>query len=352
MSIFYMIDNRPKILYEAEYYDKLPKLPLTIDYSDLPTVLKIDLFSLFGIQPVTLSILNEMPSVTANPSKQEIEFYKKNDSRFQMLNVVANFHTIIVKGNIAYGKPYAISIVVGSKRGNIDERDIGFLSSLDLENITNQNFVYTDFNPFEGWYGGFFGDSNFLLGNSLGDNHIDSLGFTIETYFLNKNYNSEEVVYPGAEFHNNDVQEYYKKIRLKKYYKPFANIKPRKVWGADSPIELFLIQGLAQKNVFPNIQTSIYKDGNVYPTFYEMIQEGNYKNGTDFITEVDLFFPEKKIAVFCDSKKHHRSLKAIEKDHRIVNELEKIGIKSIRISGRDIINNLSEAVNRILKEIN
>ena len=36
------------------------------------------------------------------------------------------------------------------------------------------------------------------------------------------------------------TREKFLKYRIKRYFKTFSNQKPRKIWGADSPIELFL----------------------------------------------------------------------------------------------------------------
>jgi len=55
------------------------------------------------------------------------------------------------------------------------------------------------------------------------------------------------------------IIEKFNKYRIKRYYKPFTDVKPRKIWGCDSPIELFLIQALAKNILYPVIQTSIFK---------------------------------------------------------------------------------------------
>ena len=56
----------------------------------------------------------------------------------------------------------------------------------------------------------------------------------------------------------------------------------------------------------------------------------------NMVTEADFYFPDKKLAVFCDSKKHHTSEEAIKKDKAIDVKLEALGITSLRISGVDI----------------
>lgn len=345
-----MIDNRPKVLLDKKDYGKLPNCPFTVDFKNLPSLLKFDMMSLFGIQPIIEPILRIKPSLTAKPSQEEIDYYRKINASFQIIHVVVNLHSFVTKDDIAFGQPYSISIVPGPKRGKPDIANIDLLSHLDLEFISNQRSVYTDFNPFEGVYDGFWGQADLLLSRNM-KVFIDSVGIVAETYFLNTCHNPAEILLPGVEIQNEKISKRYRKLRTNKYYKPFTNIEPRRVWGADSPIELFLIQGLAAHNVFPVIQTSIFKDGSIYPNFYEVARSNVEISGTDLITDADLFFPDQKIAVFCDSNKHHRSNKAMGKDVRIVEELEKLDIKCIRISGNDIIDNLTSVVDSILVKL-
>lgn len=345
-----MIDNRPQILFNSVGYNKLPDCPFKIDLTNLPSLLNYDMLTLFGIQPLIMPILGIRPGLVANPSQEEIEYYRSINASFQIIHVVVNLHSFIMKDGIAHGQPFAINIVPGLKRGKPDLANIELLSQLDLGIISEQQTLYTDFNAFKGVYGGFWGKAEILISRNQ-EIFLDTIGFVLETYFLNINHNEDEILLPGVEIKNEKLKKRYRKLRVNKYYKPFKDIKPRKVWGADSPIELFLIQGLAQHNIYPVIQTSIYKDGSIFPNFYEVVKKNASVDGTDLITDVDLFFPDKNIAVFCDSTKHHRSKKAKSKDLRIVKELEKLNIKSIRIEGKTIVDNLELAIENVLKEI-
>lgn len=346
-----MIANRPKILFDLLGYSKLPECPFAIDYSNLPSLLKFDMLTLFGIQPIVKPLLEIQPCSTANPTEKEIEYYKSINAKFQIIHVVANLHSFIMKDDIAYGQPYSISIAPGLKRDRPDIAGIETLAQFDLGMISEERSIYTDFNPFKGVFDGFWGKADLLLRPSQ-ETFLDTIGFVSETYFLNVNHNTEDILIPGPTIPNEKLNKKYWKLRTTKYYKPFSNKEPRKVWGADSPIELFLIQGLAKHNLYPVIQTSIYKDGSIYPNFYDVIRHNGKVDGTDLITDADLYFPEKKIAIFCDSRKHHRSIKAKTKDSRIVEELKKLDIKSIRIDGKMIVDNLELAVENVLKEIN
>ncbi|MBL0054582.1 MAG: hypothetical protein IPP31_00030 [Chitinophagaceae bacterium] len=117
------------------------------------------------------------------------------------------------------------------------------------------------------------------------------------------------------------------------------------------PNRTLLIQALAQRNIFPVIQTLIFKDGKTFDNFFEMIKSNVFIKGDDLITEVDLYFPDKKLAVFCDSTQFHRGSKNKSKDELVSAKLLEIGIKTVRISGKEIIENLNKAVDLIVSHL-
>jgi len=189
----------------------------------------------------------------------------------------------------------------------------------------------------------------------MGENGInaytDSIGFVVNAYFLADQYEKDKVLLPNMVDAPRFIQEKYTQYRINHYFKQFKNTQPRKVWGADSPIELFLIQALAARNLYPQIQTLFFETGDVFPSFYEMIEEQNLTKETTLITEADLYFPDKKVAIFCDSTRHHRSKKARHKDDKISSALNEIGIRSIRVQGANIVNNLNRTVNEIIENL-
>jgi hypothetical protein len=143
------------------------------------------------------------------------------------------------------------------------------------------------------------------------------------------------------------IQRAYHKYRVQRYYTPFTKVRPRKLWGADSPIELFLVQALAHEELFPVIQTLVFKDGAVYPNFYEMVAALDLKKGDHLITEVDLYFEEARLAVFCDSSLYHSSEEAKTKDEAISSKLLALGIRSLRLTGAEIVNDLPSCVTQV-----
>ena len=69
------------------------------------------------------------------------------------------------------------------------------------------------------------------------------------------------------------------------------------------------------------------------------------------VTEADFYFPSEKLAIFCDSKKHHTSEEAIKKDKAIDVKLAALGITSLRISGVDIAKSPFECASRVSEKL-
>lgn len=348
-----LIKNRPKILHEIEFYTELPKIPVEFNYSSLPEFLNIDLLTLFGIMPKTRHLVESINQrgFHAQPTEKEIEYYRERKTKFQAINVVANVHTFKkVNENSARAYPYSISLIAGPKRGIPDECTIELLSKLNLEKISGSNNIYTDFSPFKQADCGFYSNISFLAGMKSG-HYTDTIGFVLETFFLPIDIDLSDVPMNGPQDFDLEIVEKYRKYRVKRYFKPFENILPRKIWGCDSPIELFLIQGLAKHNTFPIIQTLVFKNGKVFENFYDMIAENIFVKGDEIITEADLYFPERRLAIFCDSTKYHRGNKLSEKDEIIDKQLNDIGIDSLRIPGKLIVEDLDKALEIIYKKI-
>jgi len=347
-----MIINRPSFLEKIPFYKHLPKAPFKYDPSALPSILNFDIFELCGLLPITIDVSNLcLKGLLVQPSQKVVDYYCEKNIKFQMIFVVANFYDLKLENGIIRGRPYSISLVPASKRGKIDERDAKFASLLKLEEIENMGFIYLDFDPFGSARYGIFGNYGILMGTNGLKVYTDSIGFVINGYFLANTYNKNEILLANMPAAPKYIQEKYTQYRINHYFKPFKNLKPRKIWGVDSPIELFLIQALAAENLFPKIQTLIFKNGDIFPSFFEMVSSQSLTKDHELITEVDLFFTDKKVAVFCDSTRYHRSRKTKEKDQRISKSLEEIGIKSIRIKGSDIAKKLKHTVNSIKERL-
>jgi len=348
-----LINSRPKVLLDTEFYTELPSVPFRFDYSKLPSFLNIDLLQLFGIMPKTKELIkNSQQGFFINPSAKEVEYYRKKETKFQIINVVANVHTFKLEGDTAIAYPYSLSLIAGQKRGKPDTCSIDFLDKIGLDKINFSENCYTDYSPFLPVEEGFYAPIGMFFGkNSKVKSYTDTIGFILETFFLPTDTELDKALISGPHEFDQKIIDKYNKYRIKRYFKPFTDVRPRRIWGCDSPIELFLIQALAQRGVFPTIQTLIFKNGEVHDNFFEMIASKTFIKGDELLTEADLYFPDKKIALFCDSTKHHRTSKAKLKDENISNELNSLGIKSLRIQGREIVHDLENTVERILEEI-
>ena len=92
----------------------------------------------------------------------------------------------------------------------------------------------------------------------------------------------------------------------------------------------------------------IFEDGAIFPSLQSMWEGGRRtKKLNNIITEADFFFEEQKVAVFCDSVEFHTTEKAVAKDAAIDEKLSAIGIRSIRISGSDIVKSPINCAQRI-----
>src|SRR5258706_5812829 len=116
--------------------------------------------------------------------------------------------------------------------------------------------------------------------------------------------------------------------------------------GAETPIELFLIQALAKEKLFPQRQMLIMGDGATFPSLYHLWQDLEVRHSDGLVAEVDLYFPTERVAVFCDGS-HHARNKQKAKDAAINGKLEALGIKPVRIPGSEIKFDLAKAVSRV-----
>ena len=266
---------------------------------------------------------------------------------FQCIKIILNFYVLNdIDDDTIEGIPYNVSLMPMLKRGKIDTISIENLTALDLQKVNdNSNIVYTDFNPFQKWNQG-MGMSYEIFARLGYDNFTDSLGFNWGIFFLSPVFDKREVKLPENKSYSNEINAKFRRYKTNLYFKSFSNAVPRRVFGCVSPIELFLLQGLHIKNLTPNIQTSIYKTGEIISNYFDMQRDEVWLGQERLITEVDLYFPEKKLAIFCDGKEFHDA----EKDRRIVKELEQLGIQSLRFSGKQITENLEAVLNFIERQ--
>lgn len=339
-----MISDRPKYLESnVPYYLGLPKKSIALDDSILPDMLKLDLMHLSGLCPVTGNA--PYPSnIISDPVPEEvISYYESKNSKVQWIQVVMNVFALRETGDHVTGIPYAISLVPASRRGVVDERPVKVVRGINPDKIYKDNPpIYLGMDPFtESYilYGSFS-----LLGEMARDIPSDSIGFITGSYYLLTGVDDEVVAMPGPAGLPPGLSSKIFNFRKKKYFKPFKNVRPRTVWGLESPIELFLLQALALNGIYPEMQYLIFNNGECLPSYYHLWEEPEISLDENLLSSVDFYLEDQRVAIFCDSVKHHRSGKAKRKDAAIDKKLLDIGIRPLRFSGKRIMDDLPGVV--------
>lgn len=350
------IENRPKELRDLPDYGHLPNRPFEVDLEgSVGEFLAHDLFDLDGIQPIESKIMglskkffNGHPVIEVNPSEEAINFYRVRGDNFQMINVVVCCYGFEERGGELYGLPYHISLRPAQKRGEPSSVSIDCIRNMDLEKVLDGNPHYMGFNPFGNAFG-LYGVGDLPINKDICS---DTIGIVYNTYFLASKYDKSDACDPGMCTNllgdSKTILGDYRRFRFSRYFKPFEKIDPIKIWGCDSPIELFLLQALKSLCLKPKIQMHIFADGTVFPSLQSMWEDGKRtKSLAKTITEADFYFEGENIAVFCDSVAHHSSPEAVEKDNAIDEKLEKLGVRSIRLSGPDIVASPLECARKV-----
>lgn len=343
-----MIYNRPKYLLDQDDYKKLPLRPFAADFGSLPELVRIALGSLGGIQPVT----GEMAEVADGelhdiPSKGEIKLFKEKGTLFQSIFVVLSIAHLYEVNGTPVATPYALSLMPASKRNKLDEKSIDLVANLDTQEMLREmEPCYTHFDPFTGDRG-LFGSVGIFIGENPINCFLDELGIVVGQYFLAKVYDPADVLEVPMGFPSVKAEEKYRQHRANLLYKPFTEIKPRRVWGAQSPIELFLFQELLRRGLSPLLQVIIFDNGSVYPSLYNLWRDIDFRHAPGRITEPDMYFSDQKLAVFCDSTRYHRTGKAKAKDAAIDGKLSETGSSSVRVPGKFIVEDVKAAADLV-----
>lgn len=344
-----MIENRPASLAANPLYGAMPEGLVSVDTTSLPEILRLDLDTLSGIQPITATMARAARGeLRDDPSAGEIEVYREQGTTFQLVFIVFNLFDLRTSGDHTVGRPYAISLVPASKRGAVTTVPIDWIKNMRLEPSPFEGKAYLDFDPFTGERGmfgeaGFLRDSGFMAGR-----HPDEVGLVSGGYLLAPISENDPPLLPSAGLDGEKANARYAKFRAKSFYRPFETDKPRRIWGLDSPIELFMAQGLADRGLYPEMQTLFLGDGSAFPSYYQMLDDPALRTRLDAFTTADFYFPDRCLAVFCDSTKFHSRKVQREKDAKITARLEAFGYRVLRIQGAEIVGDLPTAIDRVI----
>jgi very-short-patch-repair endonuclease len=282
------------------------------------------------------------------PSKGEIKLFQERGTTFQLVSVVLSLFDCGEIGGVRTFKPFAVTLMPAAKRNAVETANIDAIAKLDVSEWLKTEPMYTGYDPFAGdWrlYGNFPG---YFDGARQG--FIDEIGIVVDQFFLATEIGDDEVLMMDMKMPSEDLTARCKKHRITLLFKPFQKIEARRVWGAETPIELFLIQALTKEKLFPQCQILIMQDGTTFPSFFHFWRDPKIRNAAEIVTSVDLYFPTERVAVFCDGSSHSRK-KNRERDVAIDAKLQAAGIKPLRILGSDIKFNLSDAVKRVQEAV-
>ena len=345
-----MIRDRPEILLADNNYTTRPPLPYRIDWSPVPDLIRQSTADLGGVQPVTGAMIKAAAGdLRDEPSEGELSLFRQTNTQFQVISVVASLVAIGQEEGHLVTTPFALNLVPARKRGQIETASVDAVQAVNVSRIIREaDAFYTGFDPFTGDCGLYGLNAHGLV---PGPGFLDEIGFVIDAFYLACPYDPDDVLAPDIGFPVGPAFERYARYRRDLLFKPFKKVEVRPVWGARSPIEMFLIQELARRGVHPELQILVMDDGATFPSFYHLWGDPEFRSATGVLTEADLYFPDERVAVFCDGRSYHRGKKKRAKDEAINQKLRDLGITPIRITGRQIVLNLDQAADRVTETL-
>jgi hypothetical protein len=317
-----MIDNRPASLLADPAYSILPKLPISLDWSSIPELIRVATLDLGGIQPVTKA-MSEAAGGTPHdkPSSGEVELFRKRGTNFQLISIVLSCVPAGIVGDVLQVKPFAMTLIPASKRDKVQETTVDLVSKLNVDAWLATEPMYAGYDPFSGDWSLSGNLPGYMDGERKG--HLDEMGFVMDQFFLATELaEDDEVLTMDLKMPSEQMTARYEKHRRKLFFTPFKQVEARRVWGAE--IELFVIQALAKENLYPACQLLIMSDGATFPSWYHLWNDVEFRHTDGLVTEADLFFEKERVAVFCDGG-HHARAKQKAKDAAITEKLAALG---------------------------
>lgn len=344
-----VIANRPPPLLADPDYATCPPLPYLIDWDPVPDLVRRSISDLGGVQPVTGAMAKAAGgTLNDEPSAGELALFRDQKIEFQVVSIVASLIRMGKTDGVMRGTPFALTLIPAQKRGRIELCSTDNVEALDITRITLEaEPVYKGYNPFTGAWGMYGIGAPGLIG---GKGFLDEVGLVIGAFYLATKFDPDDVLAPDIGLPLGRAAEKYARYRRNLLFRPFEKPEARRIWGAESPIELFLLQDLARNGLHPAIQMLVMDDGNIFPSWYHLWQDLEFRHSPGLVTETDLFFPTERIAVFCDGA-HHRRLKQRKRDEAINAKVLELGITPVRIPGREIVHDLAAASARVIETL-
>lgn len=282
------------------------------------------------------------------PSEGEIELFRKRGTNFQLISLVLSCVRAGDVEGVLQVRPFAMTLIPASKREEVEQQTIDLVAKLDVSEWLNTEPMYAGYDPFSGGWSLYGNLPGYLDGQRKG--YLDEIGLVIDQFFLATELSEDdEVLTIDFKMPSEQMKARYEKHRRKLFFAPFKQVESRRIWGAETPIELFVIQALAKENLFPACQMLIMNDGAIFPSLYHLWSDVEFRHSEGLVTEADLFFSAERVAVFCDGG-HHARAKQKAKDAAITEKLAALGIRAVRIPGDEIRGDLPKAIARV-KEV-
>jgi len=345
-GFFCLIERRPAFLLNDAAYRTLPRAPLEMDWSCVPELIRIAMLDLGGVQPPTRAMAEAAGGTLRDkPSDLEIALFRKRSTTFQLVSVVLSCLAAGDSNGHLRVRPFAVTLIPGSKRNEVDERPIDAIAPLDVSKWLAADPIYTGYDPFSGEWSMYGNMPGYLDGKRGG--FLDEVGLVVDQYFLATQVpEDDEILVMDLRMPTDQMRVRYERHRRKLLFTPFKKVEARRVWGAETPIELFTLQALARENLFPQCQMLIMDDGAIFPSWYHLWQDIEFRHSAGLVTEADMFFPNERVAVFCDGGHHSRG-KQKAKDAAINEKIASFDIRAVRIPGEQIRTDLGSAVEQV-----
>ena len=328
-----------------DHYSGLPDPPYQIKLEVIPDLVKLSLFPIRHVEPLTSTIIHFAGDVVENtPNNLEWNIYEKCGAHFQLIFVVINSFYAGRESATSQLHPYSISLIPASKRGKVEICKLPFVKSMVGSAMFREGAAYMGLDPFVGdWQ--CFSDVGLLASLGASQGFTDEMGLVYDYFFLNIDVKRDDIVQPGLDMPPERLRRYLKH-RSKLLYTPLVELKARQVWGVENALEMFVMQEFIRRSM-PNAvpRALLFNDGSWHPAMYHAWYEYQGEN-TDLISEVDFFFPEERIAIFCDGGTHRRRI-VKNRDTRIDAALAGINVLPLRLRSDQILQSVRSAVDQV-----
>ncbi|MGB7934105.1 MAG: hypothetical protein WCH04_18135 [Gammaproteobacteria bacterium] len=160
----------------------------------MPELVRVSMLDLGGIQPVTSTMAETAGGMLSDtPSAGEIELFQQSETRFQLVSVVVNLIASGSDDGHFQGKPFAVTLIPASKRGEVSYCTIDLIEKLDVGQWLKTDPAYVGYDPFSGeWL--MYGGLGVLMNARPTKGFIDEIGLVVDQFFLATDFDPDDVL--------------------------------------------------------------------------------------------------------------------------------------------------------------